>query len=281
MGVQLSGCEKEIKPDSVGYKPKLVLNALMRAGYPLCFYITASTDMNSILKKEVATSSIQIFCNGSEIYPEIIRNGWFYQTNYTVQSGCTIGIQVIANNYEPVFAEDRVPFASDFKTLSHSEKIGISADGDYFSDFWFNTTDDSSAENYYEIRGVTRELNGKTYQTHIWGSNDVAFATENSTKYSYGNQLFNDNTFNGENKELRCFYWYSESPEVIIMYRTVSKTYYNYKNSMAQHRDYLSQDDLWTGLGTPLEIYSNVNGGLGIVAAYAQVSDTIKTDSLK
>lgn len=99
--------------------------------------------------------------------------------------------------------------------------------------------------------------------------------------------FFSDELFNGSEKTIRvnCWPYYTELyrsssffvPErkFTVYLRSVSKQYYSFRKTQKIYNELIRQEDIWRGTGDYLQVYSNIENGYGLFAAYAVSLDSI------
>ncbi len=169
----------------------------------------------------------------------------------------------------------------------------------YFGNLTFTIDDNPSIENFYEVVIVYKSLYDNIYYYHYANNPNYILApdqivqNEGDWDYLPTTVFFSDKLFNGKKQTLS----FSITTSKTILYdghtlsnalkdvgyvllRSISKEYYLYRKYYTRHA-YNSQihDDgiqnmLFTG--EPLDMYTNVTGGLGVVAGFSSTISKIK-----
>ncbi|WP_159517733.1 DUF4249 family protein [Sunxiuqinia indica] len=127
--------------------------------------------------------------------------------------------------------------------------------------------DDPDRKNYHEL--VILDENNRLVNTFHISSPVITVDNENDPNPP-GSLLFTDELFSGQTLTLDIF---SESSNPTIVLKNVSRNYYEYRKSIISHlyNQNVERDDVYNLFkGDPVELYSNVQNGLGIYAAYTQ-----------
>jgi len=61
---------------------------------------------------------------------------------------------------------------------------------------------------------------------------------------------------------------------LIVEVRKTSYSYYQYRRTLLI-QEMSKYPDFWNGMGNPISLYSNIDGGLGILASYSSIIDTL------
>lgn len=110
---------------------------------------------------------------------------------------------------------------------------------------------------------------------------DFQAGIETQFEDAFDNGLIADDLFDGQQARLAIYCrlpFITSDPEVLPEYyvlslRSYSDVYYQYQNTLESHFQNQS-DDLALFKGEPIDMYSNVKGGYGIVAGCAMRRDT-------
>jgi len=147
--------------------------------------------------------------------------------------------------------------------------------------------DDLTQLNYYEIDIYIKYFDNYDQKYHIIGvgplkNENQIINNENIIDYHPSTIVFSNELFTSTQQKIdiviRSFILdniqYHQNSKLIIILRKTSKEYYLYQKSYTLHEFFQTSDEIW-GSPAPVELYSNVQGGLGIFAGYSQVMDSI------
>ncbi len=183
-------------------------------------------------------------------------------------------------------SENGGPYIAD--TTGYSSTIGL--------DLRIRFKDVPNVKNYYRlvIKGKSYYEDGQVFDTYVnsttddlvFGNNNADILGEISSYISYNE--FSDQLIDGETYELktRVFYSYvkykdgynpsTTSPnvstrvvtkqELIVELQSISESYYQYLKSMSSNG---GSDDFFS---EPVQVYSNITNGIGILGSYTQSS---------
>lgn len=117
------------------------------------------------------------------------------------------------------------------------------------------------------------------YRSYHTFSSDPVIKSEGLMDYEPNSILLSDELINGKSYKLKINYAPPFRPDepnykLIIQLRSVSEQYYKYSKSLSIHKFY-QESSIWNGMGTPVPMSSNIEGGYGIFAAYSVTTDTI------
>jgi len=170
----------------------------------------------------------------------------------------------------------------------------------YFGELTFTIDDDPGIENFYEVIIYTKTYNDLTNTYRYSYKNDPFYVlipdkivqNEGDWDYSPTSLFFSDKLFNGKKQQLAFSMaaggysivdgvWISDLEKYgYVLLRSISREYYLYRKYYIRHSYNASinsdgiQNLLFTG--EPLDMYSNVDGGLGVVAAFSSSTSKIE-----
>lgn len=236
----------------------------------------------------------------------------FYLSESIAKTGDVVRFEVSAPGFLPVNSEETIPEAIKIQSI-RTEKYQKQQNG-YLSDhirFHITFHDNPSSFNYYGIiikyiiEYKTAEgnwlLTGYGNRGTIDYSENIIFSKkDNALDEIFGSSnnpytrwwIFNDELINGKEYTIKAImpfdkdYQYNSDTdqyeEVNVRYRTsinliaLSPSYYLYKKSVeALEETGIIKDLADLGLSEPFTIYTNVNGGTGVVASYQITTDSV------
>lgn len=182
--------------------------------------------------------------------------------------------KIILNNHEgfSITAKDLIPTAVSILTATYSFPVYEDIYGTLFGKVSLSFHDNREVKNYYEIvilgedSSIIHTFNVKHPVVTLDNENDPIMP---------GSLLFTDDLFEGKKLDLNIYVNSYKNP--IIVLKNVSRNYYEYRKSINSH--FFNQNTERENIfelfkGDPLELYSNINNGLGIFAGFTQ--DVVK-----
>lgn len=233
----------------------------------------------------------------------VFKNGFYYSEktiaeagkNYTLKINTSLG-NVEATSYVPKYSPN-ISVEHKIFTGEYSEWILA---GDQPSTLSFTFKDNQNLKEYYEcfmeIRELYRDsLDNLHYEeyskemTPLIASNEIFIKSESILEYRPKIIPFTDSLFDGQNITANIYYVF-QSPETGLLYynltyhfRQTSRELYLYRKSLIKHiyaqpsmEEGTSVDEaLFSEIGSPITLYSNIKNGYGIFAGYAEEKDTL------
>ena len=296
----LTACEKEISYDDIAPKPLLAVNGLQHVGEParLCvekssFYVNTESDfrvkdvevdlyVNGVFKESLRvwdSCYYETYQNWQtdEIYQQLRYAFTYCEGDYILAEGDALRLEVRSSEFEETaVAEVTMPTTPNvirFDTLRTEED----ANGER-TVYWALEIDDPAGEDYYNLHpegGLDGFVSSDPVFSDFMDLVHVDDLFGNSDYYGRGSyNLFNDAYFDGTRYTVtlktRLYSYDSEYYEPFVA--SVSKVddgFYQYKKS---HNMYESIDnqELLSWFTEPVQVYSNVQHGVGVVCAQGQ-----------
>jgi len=224
-----------------------------------------------------------------------IAKGW-YRVNHTPDAGVKYSLRIKDLN-DRISANTVVPEKVEIYSAEYSLVDFVSDVGENYKvpQTILKFIDDPKKNNYYEvflahigIYQIGMHINSLSVGPLV---DSPILLNEGDENYYPTTYFFSDELFNGDTCKL-VFYeggtameteigFQEDDHKTDIILRSISKEYYLYRKYWTRH--YFNQqnaenvDDPLVMMfqGIPIEMYSNVNGGYGIFAAYSQDSENL------
>ena len=275
----ISGCRKDIFIEIPEQEPKIVLSALIEQDSTFKVYVSKSRNTG---KKEallyLQTATVDVFKNDNyeetleiEKYISPVDTIYFYPSSVRATAGDKITIKASSKDLKDVEGTTEIPKAVEITSLELKEVIN--EDGLFVrtANMEISFKDPSETKNYYHIKVYT-VYEPPYLSTLGYSTNDVNAIDAAYSEVLFDNSfLWDDLYFSGLEKKINI----SFSPQPIdatykIELRTISKEYFQFYRTL-----YLQQQNSSGPFAEPINIFSNIKNGYGIVAGYSAVSDTI------
>ncbi|KAF0201656.1 MAG: hypothetical protein FD170_2513 [Bacteroidetes bacterium] len=198
----------------------------------------------------------------------------------------TVRIEVISNG--KMSGETIIPSPAYVNNSSYVCSTHYYAlDQEYHGTLTFSIEDDPETENYYEMLIYTREeLSGGSYRIYSKVSDyyifkpDIIIQNEGDWDFKPTTLFFSDKMFDGKTGYFSFIMSVSDEYGYITL-RSISKEYYYYRKYYTRHafNAQLNSDGIRNLLftGEPLDMYTNIQGGLGVCAAYSSTVTKIES----
>lgn len=274
-------CEIVVDLDVTPHESLLVVNSVINSSKDSLFayvsYSQGSFDTGSVAYLNDAVVNIyedNVFL-GAMSYLSIPQNSnefdlptdtiYKYYLPYSPMAESLYSLQVSHPNYQDVEAHTLLP-----KTVPFSiDTLLVLGEMDYQSDIRLQLSfEDLEEENFYRLRVFTAKNQYNYYSQ--FETSDVSIVSnigpgENSTFFG-SDALFDDELFNGEKKTITLdFLVYGDSSsDHLLELSSISKDYFLYLRSLNL---YFNNNNFSIIPGEPVQVYSNIENGLGIMGS--------------
>jgi hypothetical protein len=274
MGIMCGACEKEIPFEGDIAVNKLVVNGLMQSDTVFSVHVSESLsviDNGQLMDVTNATVTILDDAGNTITTLQHAANGFYYgapavfpaiQQNYTIHA------------YSPGFTEvssvSSVPIASPIAKIDTGRTDYM--DYDDVLEFIISIDDSGDSDNFYAIRLTGRSFYFDGTDT-IWYESNLYYLTmdpvfDNNNRQS-DFETFRDYSFNGQSVMINLGlpdYSNGSYTEFRVYLYSLSESYYGFLSSRQLYTmangDFFSQ---------PVQVYSNINEGLGIWGGFSLV----------
>ena len=288
-------CSKEIDFKNSNIENKLVLNGLICPDSLISVHLSRT---NTILSDEILVienAIVSLYCNGKYIETlSYFKNGKYKSKTVFPQPDSVYTISAEAEGYPAIIATDTVPRVTRIIFGTHYSGNTYDEYGDPHHDYEI-TISDPPEKNFYELFFIYQ------YSPNIFDDNyyihfqiypviaDPVLRSDSELDYWVFTYVFTDNFFNGtnylmKNKFLAAAVQAKFAKQFVpidydkyAILRTTSLAYYNYRKGWIRHSNNqqignrIEEPLFMTLIGDPTPMYSNVEGGYGIFAAYNQI----------
>lgn len=292
-------CDTKLEIEMPEPEAKLVMSAVFTPfvlPYPKSINVLlweSAPILDTAAYTQIKGAEVLWFENGSlmdTLWYDDELNGYTFPYYYFPEVGKEYAIRVSKEGYLPLTASCIIPQKVTIDSLNIIALAGIDENESAYSSVTLTFHDPENEDNYYEI--IVSDTGERYYR--LWTSEQIIteeayYPSDLALELKKPKRLlFNDSTFNGEEKTIVLYY---EPPQlldyykrwisnhfVIVELRSVTKDYYNYFTSVIQNHN-SREGDLFYGLGEPLNAYTNIENGYGIFAGYNVDGQTIRVDS--
>ena len=292
----LASCIDQINADLPPPPKVLVVNSILNPDSVFraqVSWVTSTTDSSSRL---LATARVYLLTPGRSA--ELLRNQGKgrYASSTRPATGVPYTLRAEANDYPAVTATDTLPAAVPIQEAWYSYPTGTDNNNELLGTIVVRFNDPAQTENFYEIIAFQEQYLlrysrlDQSQDFVLDARSNAALVAEGDAEFNPATLVFSDKLFNGQAFELRASFapyghngnltngQYTVTGNVRLVLRSVSRSYYQYRKSWTRHL--YNQGVKGIGgslaqtlfLGDPTRMYSNVNGGYGVVVGYAATS---------
>lgn len=284
----LYSCEKEIEFDADETTSKLVVNALFNTDSLWKIELSASKfilDTSSLQLINDATVSIED-TDGNSVLLSNQGNGIYSSAIETPVIGKSYTLDVMHNSYDDVTAHSDAPASIEIESLALGNEI--LGKGESLKEILLTFKDELGDDNYliqiktefweYEYDTITWQIiDSSLYKYPAYFDSNSAVISGGGKGFGTSSLTFNDELFNGSTFTIDLimdgYYFDPEwgANKIFVSLSRISEEYYLYESSYQQ---YLAAQANF--LAQPVQVYTNVQNGLGVFAGYSTYTDSIK-----
>lgn len=285
--VLLVSCEKILEFDFPECEPVPVLNALFSDVNGMELSLTNSY-MMSDLHMDYALLDADIYLlENNEYVDTLVKDATCYLSDYEMQPGNNYGIVADSPDFATISVADYIPEKPVVNSMEIIDSVFVEFDGSVVFQLNFEFEDDPLTNDYYEfviysqfLMEENGELKENNWTAPLSSENDPVLLNENLLEFDsrffvFSDELFSDKGGYVMNANFRPpSFDYISDFQFFLIFRHVSHDYYMYKKQCIKHFDN-QENDIFEGLGQPVQMYSNIEGGLGIFAGFSQVVESL------
>lgn len=294
-----TSCKKirdDLLPES---KSKLYCQSIINTDSAIRVHVGRTMGILSKDPSYINDAIVMLYSNSILLDTLINENNGTYSSNILPAPGDSYKIEVIKDS-EKLTGNATVPDSTPLYEPKMEFPTGYDAvNQQYFGELTFTIDDNPDVDNFYEVIIYTKRYDNLTNTYRYSYKNDPFYVlipdkivqNEGDWDYSPTTIFFSDKLFNGKKQQLAFSIaggymmpdgiWISPFGEDgYILLRSISMEYYLYRKYYTRHSYNASinsdgiQNLLFTG--EPLDMYTNVEGGLGVVAAYSSTTSKIE-----
>jgi|GEM_PF-3248241 len=263
-------CEKQLPIQLPDTAPVLVANCFAKTGNTWRIYLSSSapTDEFSGQFEVIEDAIVSIFDGSSEILLNHIQDG-IYESNAALAADKTYQLKVTHPNYPTLSSDLIVPTQPSAANI----KFTINQDTDSALEFELDDVPDIDNQYFIEAKAIYITPDGWESSQLIYFNEDTPLVDFSIIDGSKSRLFFNDQIFQGGNIEFNFDTNTDNYTDIILTIAHVDDNFYRYNQSVDRQ-----SNNTENPFAEPSPIHSNINGGLGIFAAYHSVTDTISIE---
>ena len=287
----LSNCTKEIEFDAQDIAPRIVVNSLFTNDSIWSAHISRSVGvLETTSYTTIDNASVNIFDDNTNLVTTLTHQGdglYTSPTGVSPQPNQSYTLEASASGYESVNATNSIPSAVPIYQLD--TVTSTNNDGETILEATITFQDPPNVSNYYMLEVfVTGMYYDEWEQDSIEireplqiSCDDINVETVNRFNFggfenTYLYLMLKDQNFDGENYSLTfSVINYAELKEMDLFGEirlvNTSEEYFNYLKSFNMYQRTINNP-----FATPVQVYSNVNNGMGIFAGGTLTSWTVQ-----
>jgi hypothetical protein len=281
----ISSCQK-IRDDMLPEgRRQMYFQSILNPDSCVRVYVGQTTGIQDDINAPVNDAIVLVFFNN--VFSDTLQNvePGIYESELRPAVNDTIRIEVLSHN--KMTGETVIPAPAFISSPEYEYPTWYDAMSQQnYGTLTFSINDNPEQENYYEILIYDSKYSEYsqeywyTYISNYWTilTPDIVIQNEGDWDFIPTTLFFSDKLFNGK-VNLFSFIVVNVSNDSYITLSSISKEYYYYRKYYTRHayNAQLNSDGIRNLLftGEPLDMYTNINGGLGVCAAFSSTTTKI------
>lgn len=298
MVIALSGCRKQVSnyehPD---FEPVPTLNAVLQKDQPVWVQVSFARCLDSVHPAPCSDAEVLLYVDGQFAEKLQHSDDGLYMGETIAEALHEYACKVVIPGYDTLFAQTQMPEKPVITRVEIMEDATIDDEGRTCPAFLITFSNEPDRHLYYKasIDALFRNNYGSGYSIQKGTMNssintdDPVLLNEGSDRLLFSNEIINDTAYTLKvNSWFSNYGWggnhsgstYVRSGWVVVRMHGLSESAYHYLKSQDAYEEPDAYTNLFLGVITPLNLYSNVENGKGVFAAIAPMAcDTIFINS--
>ena len=296
--IALSGCRKQVSnyehPD---FEPVPSLNAVLQKDQPVWVQVSFARCLDSVHPAPCSDAEVLLYVDGQFAEKLQHSDDGLYMGETIAEALHEYACKVVIPGYDTLFAQTQMPEKPVITRVEIMEDATIDDEGRTCPAFLITFSNEPDRHLYYKasIDALFRNNYGSGYSIQKGTMNssintdDPVLLNEGSDRLLFSNEIINDTAYTLKvNSWFSNYGWggnhsgstYVRSGWVVVRMHGLSESAYHYLKSQDAYEEPDAYTNLFLGVITPLNLYSNVENGKGVFAAIAPMAcDTIFINS--
>ena len=298
----LSGCRKQVsdykRPD---FDPQPTLNAVLQEDQPVWAQVSLAQCLDTVHPAPCTDAEVLLYVDG--LFAEKLQycGDGLYMGETNAEALHEYAYKVVIPGFDTLFAQTKMP---EKPVVTHVEimenatvddegrpcpAIMISFNTNPNKNLYYQSSINAAFFSYFYHNGQVYNSTGAkgTMHTSI-NTDDPVLLNEGSDQLLFSNEIITDNNYTLKvnasfNNHSYSHYGYEVEYDsivrkgyVVVSMSGISESCYHYRKSQEAYQEADAYTNLFLGVITPLNLYSNVENGRGVFAAIAPMTcDTI------
>ena len=290
----LSGCRKLVsdyeRPD---FDPQPTLNAVLQKDQPVWVQVSFARCLDSVHPAPCKDAEVLLYVDG-QFKEKLQHEGdGLYMGETTAEALHEYACKVIIPGYDTLFAQTEMPEKPMVTGVEIMENATINDEGRPCAAVLVTFNNNPNRKMYYKanIEALFKykyDAGGMgMISSHVGSSintDDPVLLNEGSSLLLFSNEIIRDTVYtlkvntgiNGYGFSGQATGAYTRTGYVVVSLHGVSESAYRYLKCQSAFDEPDAYTNLFLGVITPINLYSNVENGLGLFAAIAPMTcDTI------
>jgi hypothetical protein len=267
-----TACTKEIpytgKNDALS-----VCNAFISPDQKLKIHLSHSANITGAMVA-LAGATIKVYENDELRSVDFIEEDGYYSSGFRPVAGSVYSLDVWKKGIKLLSACDTIPDSVIVENPTWQFPVGMMDEWTQAGLVRFSFTDNKQTNNYYEIMLAGKSDEEELRYNYLMEiNNDFISLNTDQSWQNIRSILFSDSLIQGKTVDIQIRSQGTVSSRPIVILRNVSRSYYWYRKQLPVHLFLQGRErdiDLSFFRGEPVDMFTNIIGGLGVFYAYNQ-----------
>jgi hypothetical protein len=265
----LLSCKKVIDIELPESTPKIVVNSFFTDNSRIKVHLSKSIGILESTFPECTDALVMVRENDIIIDTMYMESGYYY-SHFLAEKNNNYALEIITPDLDTVFCEDIIPEKTILQSYVCTDSVLIDEDGMIINELKLDFQD-LPGPSFYEVELEAKDVI-HNYKMGLWfkKNSDPVITSTGLLDYNPGTLIFTDKMFDGKQCSVKIYFATQAYLDYYlkIIFRSVSKSYYKYKERQFAYLFSL-ENDIFSGMSEPINLYSNITGGYGIFAGYS------------
>jgi hypothetical protein len=300
--IALTGCRKQVsdyeRPD---FDPQPTLNAVLQEDQPVWAQVTCAQCLDSVHPAPCTDAEVLLYVDGHFVERLQHQGDGLYVGETRAEALHKYACKVVIPGFDTLFAQTEMP---ERPVVTHVEimenatvdeegtacpAIMISFDTNPNKNLYYQSSLDAAFFSYYYQYGnVYNSTGAKGTMYSSINTDDPVLLNEGSDQLLFSNEIITDTNYTlkvNASFNSHSYSSYGQAVEydsivrkgyVVVSMSGISESGYHYRKSQEAYQEPDAYTNLFLGVITPINLYSNVENGRGVFAAIAPMTcDTV------
>jgi hypothetical protein len=203
--------------------------------------------------------------------------GGYYYSHIKPEKGKIYSLKISVPDMDSVSCKDIIPEETLIQGTTLTTAVMTDENGFIINELKLDFQD-SPGPNFYEVE-LTAVEKTYNYKMGLWfrKNSDPIITSTGLLDYNPETLIFTDKLFDGKPCSVKVYYGIESGLgdyNLKIFFRSISESYFKFKEKQVPYLFSL-QNDIFSGMSEPVQLYSNITNGYGIFAGYSSYEKVI------
>jgi hypothetical protein len=266
--ISFQSCKKVIDIDLPPTDSKVVVNSFFTEDSQIKIHLSKSIGILDNIVPECTDAKVIMRENNIIIDTMYYQSGYYY-SHILAETNKNYALEIIVPGMDTVFCEDIIPEKIFLQNCVCTDSVLIDEDGMVINELKLDFQD-LAGPSFYEVELTATDIISN-YNWRLWfkKNSDPIITSTGLLDYNPKTLIFTDKMFDGKHCSVKIYFAFDwdRNINIKITFRSISESYYKYKEKQFAYLFSL-ENDIFSGMSEPINLYSNITGGYGIFAGY-------------